>query len=204
MTFLSVLIAALAAATPADAGNVFVNGRVSRQLSGTIEIYEPWLRVNQWASPWGGGASVSGTPLQGNMSRTGDFLRFFGSGVDADAHRFGDRWRVNGTIRRAGQNQIPFSFEMQISGRIDDPEVLPHFDVWNRDANLRLTPSGGRDYSLSGWVDSARFGPEGVALVGLVAAMTLDRHSARGDGGPRSAPDRVYRVLPFPALPLKP
>ena len=70
MTLPGLLLATWTAAAPAQqpaakAGQIYVNGRISRSLSGSVEIYEPWLRVNQWVNPWAGGASVSGSPLMG-------------------------------------------------------------------------------------------------------------------------------------------
>lgn len=205
MNLLIALTAVWAAAAPAQAANVFVNGRITRSLSGTVEIYEPWLRVNQWVSPWSGGASVSGMPLSASVSKMGNSLHFFGGWIDGNATQFGGHWRVNATLRRPGQNPVSLWFTMQSSGRTDDPNNPPSFSVWESAANLRLSPSGGgRDYSLSGWVDSGRFGAEGVALVGIIAAMSFDSRAAAPDNAPHTAPDRVFRVLPFPALPVKP
>lgn len=191
MTLLSLALAVLASAAPATTGSTFVNGRVTRNLSGTFEVYEPFLQVNQWVSPWGGGASVSGFPLSGNVSRGGNFFRFFGPGLDADVNEFAGSYRVNARITRNGR-QAFFSFTLHASGPLNDPAYPPSFDVWDAGSNLRLTPSaGGRDYQMSGWIDRDRFGSEGVALVGIIAGLALDRRP-----GPVSPPSLAL-VDPF-------
>ncbi|MBI5202768.1 MAG: hypothetical protein HY925_14350 [Elusimicrobia bacterium] len=206
MNLLLVLMAVWTSAAPAaPTSNVFVNGRITRNLSGSVEIYEPWLQVNQWVNVWGGGASVTGTPLSCQVNKNGNSLYFFGGWIDGNAVEFGGNWRVNANIRRPGQQPVSLWFTMQISGPTNDPNNPPSFSIWESGANLRLNPSGGgRDYNLSGWVDKARFGAEGVSLVGILAAMSFDARAAAPEGTPQNAPDRIYRVLPFPNLPIKP
>ena len=206
MNLLLALLATLAAANPAPTptSNTFVNGRISRSLSGSVEIYEPWLQVNQWVNPWAGGASVSGTPIMGNVSKFGNSLHFFGNGLNGDATEFAGSWRVNATVQRPGQPARTLWFTMQAVGSTNDPNNPPSFNVWDASANLRLNPAGNRDYNLSGWVDASRFCAEGVALVGIIASLALDQRAPTPENAPSTAPDRIYRVLPFPALPIKP
>ncbi len=205
MKLLLALALVWTAAAPAAASNVFVNGRITRSLSGTAEIYEPWLQVNQWVHPWSGGASVSGTPLSCQVQKNGNSLYFFGGWIDGNAVEFGGSWRVSATLRRPGQTPVSLWFTLQATGPTNDPNNPPSFSLWDASANLRLNPSGGgRDYSLNGWVDSGRFGAEGVALVGIIAAMSFEHRAAAPESAPHTAPDRVFRVLPFPALPIKP
>lgn len=207
-----ILVALLAGALQAaaagsdSAANTHVDGRVTRNLSGSFDVYEPWLRVNQWVSTWSGGASISGSPLSGQVTRNGDSLRFFGPGLDADVHEFGGHFRVNATLSRPGQRPAYLSFTLQASGPLNDPSRPPMFSLWDAGANLRMNPSaGGRDYDLSGWVDPQRFGAEGVALVGIIAAMSVEKRLApEPDAKPQTPEQRVFRVLPFPGLPLRP
>lgn len=192
MTLLPFALAAAAFAAPTVTGTTFVNGRVTRNLSGTFDVYEPFLHVNQWVSPWGGGASVSGQPLSGNVSRSGNFLRLFGPGIDADVNGFGGSYRVTARITRPGRPMTYFTFTLQADGPLNDPARPPSFHTWDAGSNLRLNPVfGGRDFEMSGWIDRDRFGAEGVALAGIIAGLAVQQ-------GPRPiTPPELVLVDPF-------
>ncbi|MBI4423212.1 MAG: hypothetical protein HY554_05775 [Elusimicrobia bacterium] len=195
------LAAAPLAADARPAGSTFVSGRVSRSLAGSYEVYDPFLGVSQRVHWSANGASVSGFPLSGSLSRTGSFIRFFGLGLDADVREWAGGYHVTATVypRDPRQPHRRLWFAMSALGRTDDPANPPSFSVFDTGASLTLRPSG-KDYSISGWVDSS-FGPEGVALVGLIATAAsekLPQAPQPGGAAPAPAPARRYHPIRVP------
>jgi len=186
---------ALTAVAPALAADKYVQARVSRWSPTSYNVYEPFLNVDLSLHGFGSGLSFSGRPFSGSVSGAGSFFNLSGSGISGSVNAWAGGWRVNAIIHPADPRQPPrrFDFMMQAQGRTDDPRHPPSYSVWENGSSLNIRPGfDGREYTVSGWIDETRFGPEGTALVGIMTALAMRSREQQAE---------AYRPLPAPPRP---
>lgn len=199
--FVLAMMGCAALAAQSHAAQTFVSGRVIRSASGNYEVYEPFLRIQQWVSPFGSGSySFNGWPFSGTISGHGDrSFSIFGGAISAQANEWGGNWRVQATVFPAGRPAVSLFFTLYAEGRTDDPQHPPSYRVFDRGSNLSLRPSLSGEYDMTGWVDRDQFGSVGTSLVGLVAAVAMDKvHAGKAQPAPRPAFEQLLGLATNP------
>lgn len=189
-TLLAVLLAAapaVAAPRPAQDASAKNLRYVSADIRGTFR--DRWdISDNQgtlWmnVSVFGNSINFSGRPISGQLWGNGNYFSLSGGSVSGNISKFGSGLSVNATV--FGPRGTRFlNFHVQANGRMDDPRWAPSLSIFSGDANLTFSPSFNRDYRVSGTIDEARFGDEGLAVACLAATMVLkDRPQAKAVPG---------------------
>ncbi len=128
-----------------------------------------WMNV----SVFGNSVNFSGRPISGSLwGGAGNHWSISGGSVSGTISRFGNSISVRAHVTDPGRSRS-INFELNASGRMDDPQRPPYLYSSGFDANLNFSPQFNRGYSVSGTIDEERFGDEGLALACLAAAVVL-------------------------------
>lgn len=190
----------------AESQRRYVNGQVWKNGPTTYSVNEYALGVNLWVSGPAPNLYFSGRPFSGSVWGSGSYFTISGAGVNATVNKWGGNYSVNGTVFPQGGGQaLRVNFTMNAMGREDDPNNPPSYNLYDYSsgANISFNPNGRDGYTMSGWVDTEKFGAYGIALAGVVTTLAIDSRPApkpKSDE-PAPAPKAQGKLAPLP-LPL--
>ncbi|MBI5623906.1 MAG: hypothetical protein HY924_09020 [Elusimicrobia bacterium] len=200
--FLAAVLGMCGASAQAESQRRFVSGQIWKNGSHSFSINEYSLGISLWVNASGSNLYFSGRPFSGSVWGSGTYMTISGSGVQATVSKWGSNYSVRGTFHpAAGGQAVRVDFTMHALGREDDPVRPPSYSVYDgaSGANLNLNPSGADGYSISGWVDTEKFGAHGTSLVALVASASLEaRPEPKAAQEPAKLPGARLAPLPSP------
>ena len=164
--------------------NVYTSIRATFQNA--YDIQDGAQRIFLNVNTYGNGLSFSGQPFSGSMNAYGNGWSLYAGGVSADISSWGGNTSMNAQI--PGRNGAPTRFlrlTMYAQGPANDPNFPPSYSIYDSDCSLQISPAGANGYTINGRVNTAKFGPEGTAIVGLTISALMQNRKSKTNGFPK-------------------
>jgi len=186
--------------------NVYTSIRATFQNA--YDIQDGAQRIFLNVNTYGNGLSFSGQPFSGSMNAYGNGWSLYAGGVSADISSWGGNTSINAQIpgrngvsnhpndvgsirpnlRRPEGLDAPTRFlrlTMYAQGPANDPNFPPSYSIYDSDCSLQISPAGANGYTINGRVNTAKFGPEGTAIVGLTISALMQNRKSKTNGFPK-------------------